>query len=97
MHRIVVFLSLIMSDVCRPALTMCMTTAWLSKNGSGMLTGSQAVAEADGNALHTCVKNPCVLLVVSGCTPAVHQKLHALHIWCCMVLSARLITVLQCK
>ena len=51
---------------------MCMTTAWLSKNGSGMLTGSQAVAEADGNALHTCVNTPCVLLVVSGCTPAVH-------------------------
>ena len=35
---------------------MCMTTAWLSKNGSGMLTGSQPVAEADGNALHTCMK-----------------------------------------
>ncbi len=48
---------------------MCMTTAWLSKNGSGMLTGSQAVAEADGNASHTCVDVYCVLLVVPDCTP----------------------------
>jgi len=62
-------LSLIMPDACRPALTMCMTTAWLSRNGPGMLTGSQAVAEADGNALHTCVSISCVLLVVPRCTP----------------------------
>ncbi len=94
--------SLTLPDVCRLALTMCMTTAWLSKNGSGMLTSSQAVAEADGNASHTCVDVHVYVwwILAARChssPPAVHHSLHALGRWCFMVLSGKLMPVLHCK